>query len=87
MMRVSLLSLTAVFIGLILLISSVVTYLSELSTGNSISALQAFILSLRILPSMLILLVICTIIIYFGFMLSILPGVILAIGFPYHPLF
>lgn len=86
MMKVSLLSLAAVFIGLILLISSVVTYLSELSTGNSISALQAFMLSLRILPSMLILLVICTILIYFGFMLFILPGIILAIGFSLSPI-
>ncbi|CAA2929963.1 YciC family protein [Arsenophonus endosymbiont of Bemisia tabaci] len=86
MMRVSLLSLAAVFIGLILLVSSVVTYLSELSTGNSISAGQAFVLSLRILPNMLILLVICTIIIYFGFMLFILPGIILAIGFSLSPI-
>ncbi|MDR5618014.1 YciC family protein [Arsenophonus sp.] len=86
MMRVSLLSLAAVFIGLILLVSSVVTYLSELSTGNSISAGQAFVLSLRILPNMLILLIICTIIIYFGFMLFILPGIILAIGFSLSPI-
>ncbi|MFS1538675.1 MAG: YciC family protein [Candidatus Phlomobacter fragariae] len=86
MMRVSLLSLTAVFIGLVLLVSSVVTYLSELSTSNSISALQAFIHSLHILPSMLILLAICTIIIYFGFMLFFLPGVILAIGFSLSPI-
>ncbi|RXK33363.1 hypothetical protein BBD39_08010 [Arsenophonus endosymbiont of Bemisia tabaci Asia II 3] len=86
MMRVLLLSLAAVFIGLILLVSSVVTYLSELSTGNSISAWQAFVLSLRILPNMLILLVICTIIIYFGFMLFILPGIILAIGFSLSPI-
>ena len=85
MMRVSLLSLTALFIGSILLISSVLTYLSELSTGNNISALQAFALSLRILPSMLILLVVCTIMIYFGFMLFILPGIILAIGFSLSP--
>lgn len=86
MMRVSLLSLATVFIGLILLVSSVVTYLSELSTGNSISAGQAVVLSLRILPNMLILLVICTIIIYFGFMLFILPGIILAIGFSLSPI-
>ncbi|HGJ5876354.1 MAG TPA: YciC family protein [Arsenophonus sp.] len=85
MMRVSLLSLTTIFIGSILLVSSVLTYLSELSTGNNISALQAFALSLRILPSMLILLVVCTIMIYFGFMLFILPGIILAIGFSLSP--
>lgn len=85
-MRFSLLSLTAVFIGLVFLVSSVVTYLSELNTGNSISALQAFILSLRILPGMLILLFICTIIIYFGFMLFILPGFILAISFSLSPI-
>ncbi|MDT9587510.1 MAG: YciC family protein [Candidatus Arsenophonus melophagi] len=86
MIRVLLLSFIVVFIGLILLVSSVTTYLSELSIGNKVNALQAFILSLRILPSMLLLLFICTIIIYFSFMLFILPGVIVAIGFSLSPI-
>lgn len=86
MMRVSLLSLFAIFVGLILLISSIVVYLLEISTGNNVSALQAFMLSLRVLPNMLLLLIICTIIIYFGFVLLILPGIILTIGFSLSPI-
>ncbi|MFP3019586.1 MAG: YciC family protein [Arsenophonus sp.] len=84
--KVSFLSLISIFIGLILLISSIITYLSEFSKNNEINALQSFILSLNMLPNMLMLLLICTIIIYFGFMLFILPGVILAIGFSLSPI-
>ncbi|MFP3014280.1 MAG: YciC family protein [Arsenophonus sp.] len=84
--KVSILSLTTIFIGLILLVSSVVTYLLELTIGNSISAFQAFVLSLRISPNILILLFICTIIIYFGFILFIFPGIILAVGFSLSPI-
>ncbi|AMA64651.1 hypothetical protein AUT07_00058 [Candidatus Arsenophonus lipoptenae] len=84
--KVSILTLTAIFIRLILLISSVVTYLSEINNGNNISSLQSFILSLRILPNLLILLVICTITIYIGFILFILPGIILTIGLSLSPI-
>ncbi|WMY95579.1 MAG: YciC family protein [Arsenophonus sp.] len=85
-MRVSLLSFTAIFIGLILLVSSVLTYLLEVTKGNHIHALQAFILSLNTLPKMIILLIICSIVIYFGFIFFILPGIILAIGFSLSPI-
>ncbi|MGP1946715.1 MAG: YciC family protein, partial [Arsenophonus sp. ER-LPS3-MAG3] len=85
-MKISLFSLTTIFIGLILLVSSVITYLLELSIGNKINAFQAFILSLNILPNMFILSIICTIIIYFGFILFILPGIILAIGSSLSPI-
>ncbi|BGI51093.1 MAG: YciC family protein [Arsenophonus endosymbiont of Ceratovacuna japonica] len=84
--KVSLLSLTIVFIGLTFLISSIITYLSEISSGNIINVLQSFILSLRILPNIIILLIICTIIIYLGFILFVLPGVILVIGFSLSPI-
>ncbi|MFP3036735.1 MAG: YciC family protein [Arsenophonus sp.] len=85
-MKISLFSLTTIFIGLILLVSSVITYLLELSIGNKINAFQSFILSLNILPNMFILSIICTIIIYFGFILFILPGIILAIGSSLSPI-
>ncbi|WP_348666021.1 YciC family protein [Arsenophonus symbiont of Ornithomya chloropus] len=85
-MRVSLLSFISIFIGLILLVSSVLSYLLEITKGNHIHALQAFILSLDVLPRMIILLVICSIIIYFGFMFFILPGIIFSIGFSLSPI-
>ncbi|MGP1931133.1 MAG: YciC family protein [Arsenophonus sp. ET-YP4-MAG3] len=86
LIKVSLLSLTAIFIGLVLLVSSVITYLSEFNAGNNINSLQAFILSLNKLPNILVLLIICIIITYFGFMLFILPGIILAVGFSLSPI-
>ncbi|WMY97034.1 MAG: YciC family protein [Arsenophonus sp.] len=85
-MRVSLLSFAVIFIGLILLFSSVLTYLSEITQGNHIHALQAFILSLKTLPKMIMLLLICSIIIYFGLIIFILPGIILAIGLSLSPI-
>ncbi|MGP1953145.1 MAG: YciC family protein [Arsenophonus sp. ET-KM2-MAG3] len=84
--KVSLLSLIAIFIGLVLLVSSVITYLSEFSAGNNINSLQAFILSLSKIPNTLVLLITCIIITYFGFMLFILPGIILSVGFSLSPI-
>ncbi|WMY95262.1 MAG: YciC family protein [Arsenophonus sp.] len=85
-MRVSLLSFVSIFIGLTFLVSSVLTYLFEINKDNHIHALQAFVLSLHIFPKMIMLLIICSILIYIGFMFFIAPGIILTIGFSLSPI-
>lgn len=73
------------FAILIFFISSVLTFLFEINNKNNINSFQTILLSFNIFPKMFFLLVICNIVIYFGFLFFILPGFIFMISFLLSP--
>lgn len=73
------------FIILIFFISSILTFLFEVNNKNNINSFRAILLSFRIFPKMFFLLIICNIIVYFGFLFFVLPGFIFMINFLLSP--
>lgn len=85
-LRVLFFSFFIMFIILIFFISSVLTFLFEVSNKNNINSFQAILLSFHIFPKMFFLFIICNVIVYFGFLFFILPGFIFMISFLLSPI-
>lgn len=74
------------FVEVILLVSSILTFLLEVSKKNNISAIHSIFRSFRFFPKMFFLLIICNLLIYFGFIFFVFPGFICMIGFCLSPI-
>ncbi|AHG18265.1 hypothetical protein Z042_00315 [Chania multitudinisentens RB-25] len=68
-------------VGNVLLVGGVLTLIRLVSQGERTSALRAIGAAAPLLPRLLLLLFICTLLIWIGLTLLIVPGVILAISF------
>lgn len=68
-----------------ILVLTLLMFAMALSAGHNVTLKQTFSVSLPHLPKMFLLVVICSILISIGFMVMIVPGLILLIGFALAP--
>ncbi|UAJ65858.1 YciC family protein [Candidatus Schneideria nysicola] len=84
--KTSILTTFSYLISNVILISSLLIMIRQFSNYNPISAFQALILSIPKLSNLFVLIFFTTLIIQIGFLLAILPGIILTITFCLAPI-
>ncbi|EPC7687540.1 YciC family protein [Providencia stuartii] len=78
-------TLLPTILGSTILICGVLSYINRLSRGEDITVMQALSSSLPKIPSIFLLVLICSLLVQIGINLFIVPGVLLAIGFSLAP--
>ncbi|ARC54824.1 hypothetical protein AOQ88_00990 [Candidatus Riesia sp. GBBU] len=84
--KIILSSIISSMIGKIFLFSFILTYLREIYLEDRYSFFKTVYYSLKITPDMSILVLLCYLVSYFGFLFFFFPGVILLIGFSFSPI-
>lgn len=85
LLKVSAAATFSALIGNVLLVGGMLTLISMVSQGRSVSALQAIGISLPILPRLLLLMFIGTLLIQLGITLFIVPGIVIAVALSLSP--
>ncbi|UDG80753.1 hypothetical protein GFV14_00228 [Candidatus Hartigia pinicola] len=84
-LRVSFGLIFSIIVGSLILICGILSYMFRLSHGEKITGIQALLASSSKAPSMLLLLIVCSLLVQLGITIMVLPGILLAIGFSLAP--